>query len=102
MKLIQILLPLTNNSGRPFPPELYSIVTQELTERFGGLTAFTGAPAEGLWKKTAAHTASDAIVIFEVMSETIDRVWWHHYKTTLESRFSQEELVVRILDIDLI
>jgi hypothetical protein len=45
--LIQILLPLVDNEGQPFPHSDYMRVRSELTERFGGLTAFTRAPAEG-------------------------------------------------------
>jgi hypothetical protein len=45
--LIQILLPLYDNAGAPLPRELYDDVREELTRRFGGLTAFTRAPAEG-------------------------------------------------------
>ena len=46
MYLIHILLPLNDNEGRPHGRELLRAV--ELTERFGGLTAHTRAPAEGL------------------------------------------------------
>ena len=46
--LIQILLPLFDNGGQPFPRSDYMRVRSELTERFGGLTAFTRTPAEGL------------------------------------------------------
>ena len=42
MHLIEILLPL-NNSGRPFRTETYAEVREHLTERFGGLTAFSRA-----------------------------------------------------------
>ena len=48
MYLIQILLPLNDNQGRPVARELFRDVGSELTGRFGGLTAHTRAPAEGL------------------------------------------------------
>jgi hypothetical protein len=48
MYLIHILLPLKDNQGRPHGRELFRGVAGELTERFGGLTAYTRAPAEGL------------------------------------------------------
>ncbi len=50
MHLVQILLPLADNRGRPFPAAMLGDVRRELTERFGGLTAFTRAPAEGFWE----------------------------------------------------
>jgi hypothetical protein len=49
MHLVEILLPLNDNRGRPFAPEKYPAVRQHLTERFGGLTAFTRSPAQGGW-----------------------------------------------------
>jgi hypothetical protein len=39
MYLVQILLPVYDNDGRPFPASSYADVRRELTERFGGLTA---------------------------------------------------------------
>jgi hypothetical protein len=47
--LVQILLPIYDNQGSKLASEFYSRVRSELTERFGGLTAYTRAPAEGLW-----------------------------------------------------
>src|SRR3981081_523239 len=41
MHLVELLLPLHDNSGQPFRAEKYAEVRQHLTERFGGLTAFT-------------------------------------------------------------
>jgi hypothetical protein len=95
LQLIQILLPLFDNEGAPFPQAAYRLVTGELTERFGGLTAFTRAPAEGLWKDEAARTTRDEIVVLEVMTKVIDRVWWRDYRRALEARFRQDEIVIR-------
>src|SRR4051812_2192906 len=50
MHLVQILLPLFDNDGTPLPSGEYAKVRHELMERFGGLTAHTQAPAEGVWK----------------------------------------------------
>jgi hypothetical protein len=44
MHLVEILLPLHDNSGRPFGAEKYAAIRQHLTERFG---AFTRSPAQG-------------------------------------------------------
>ena len=96
MHLIQVLLPLYENDGRPLPRDLYRAVAAELTERFGGLTAHTRAPAEGLWKEGPASTARDDIVIYEVMADRLDRAWWRDYRSGLEARFRQEQVVVRV------
>ena len=95
MHLIEILLPLADNEGRPFPPALWSGVRQELVDRFGGLTAFTRSPAEGLWEAKEGEPSRDEIVIFEVMAETLHRDWWRGLRGELERRFHQEEVVIR-------
>ena len=96
MHLIQILLPLYDNAGAPLPRELFAGVREELTQSFGGLTAFTRAPAEGLWQDEG-ETARDDIVVFEVMARDIDRPWWERYRAELEQRFVQETIVVRAI-----
>jgi hypothetical protein len=94
MHLVQILLPLYDNDGHPFGEELFTTIRSELTERFGGLTAFTSAPAEGLWK-SEGKTHHDEIVVFEVMAATLDAGWWQRYRKNLEERFSQNSILIR-------
>jgi hypothetical protein len=101
MHLIQILLPLYDNAGKRFGKQLYAKVRSELTERFGGLTAFTRAPAQGLWKD-AGKTKRDDIVVFEIMVEEVDADWWHGYRETLEKAFRQDEIVIRAQPITLL
>ena len=99
MHLVQILLPLVDDAGAPFPPEHYRVVGDLLTERFGGLTAYTRAPAEGRWKQ-GGDVARDEIVIFEVMAKTLERGWWRDYRSVLERRFAQESIVIRAHTIE--
>ncbi|WP_419829955.1 hypothetical protein [Methylobacterium sp.] len=99
--LIQILLPLSENEGRRFPPSTYARVRSELTERFGGMTAFTRGVAEGLWEENG-RTARDDIVVFEVMSPDLDARWWDGYRRSLETRFRQERIIIRAQDIALL
>jgi hypothetical protein len=101
MQLVQILLPLTDNDGKPFAANLFAQVRRELTERFGGLTAFTRAPAEGAWKD-AGETQHDDIIVLEVMTESLDRAWWTKYRQELELRFDQDEIVIRAQEITLL
>ena len=79
---------------RPFGEDLFTTIRSELTERFGGLTAFTSAPAEGLWK-SEGKTHHDEIVVFEVMAATLDAGWWQRYRKNLEERFSQNSIIIR-------
>ena len=95
MHVIEIFLPLADNEGRPFPAALWAGVREALVERFGGLTAFTRSPAEGLWDEGEGGRSRDQIVIFEVMAETLDRGWWRGFREGLERDFRQEEIVVR-------
>jgi len=94
VQLIQILLPLYDNAGAALPRTLFGEVRRELTETFGGLTAFTRAPAEGHWREDG-ETTHDDIVVFEVMAERLDEAWWRAYRGKLEQRFRQGMIVIR-------
>lgn len=98
MYLIQILIPVYDNEGRRFPRGSFEAVRDELTERFGGLTAFVQSPALGLWKDAqSGATARDDMVLFEVMADTLEREWWADYRRKLEEVFRQDEIVVRAI-----
>ena len=102
MHVIEILLPLADNDGKPFAPGLHAAVRDELAEHFGGVTAFTRSPAEGLWKAGEGEPERDDIVIFEVMADWLDRGWWRGYRSELERRFGQEEILVRAGEVELL
>jgi hypothetical protein len=74
MHLVELLLPLNDNSGKPFDLAKFDAVRQHLTERFGGLTAFTRSPALGTTTGSGT-TVHDEIVVFEVMTNTLDASW---------------------------
>lgn len=97
MYLVQLLLPLFDNDGHAFEASEYVRLRTELADRFGGVTAYTRAPARGVWKDDAGETTRDDIVIFEVMTADLDQVWWTEFRKHLESRFRQERLIVRAL-----
>lgn len=97
MYLVQILLPLYDNEGHAFDASAYVHLRTELADRFGGVTAYTRAPARGVWKDDAGETTRDDIVIFEVMTHDLDRDWWTAFRKDLEARFRQESLIVRAL-----
>src|SRR4051812_43275569 len=92
--LVQVLLPVCDNSGQRFPNTDYNKVRDVLTEAFGGLTAYTRAPAEGLWD-SGRTLKRDDVVVLEVMTETLDRAWWSEYRRELERLFRQDHMVVR-------
>ena len=80
MHLVQLLLPLVGE------PEVFDEVMHELTERHGGVTAYTRAPAAGRWKNPSASTERDDIVVIEVMVDELDKRWWARYRKKLEKR----------------
>ena len=71
-----------------------------LTDRFSGLTAYTRAPAQGLWSEADGPPKRDDIVVYEVMTDTLDRAWWADFRRSLERHFAQEELVIRALAVE--
>ena len=98
--LVQLLIPLRDNDGNPFPASHYAALREELASRFGGVTAYTRAPAEGTWSAGDDSRARDDIVVYEVMVDRLDRAAWMAYRRMLEARFAQDELVVRAQRIE--
>lgn len=101
MHLMQIFLPVTDNQGNQFPQSLFNGVKDELAEKFGGVTAFTQSPAEGLWIKDH-QTQKDRILIYEVMTETMEHAWWSHFRKRMETLLKQERILIRSMVINLI
>ena len=101
MHLIEIFLPLNDNGGEPFGVEKYAAIRRHLTERFGGMTAFTRSPAQGT-TTDGGNTVHDDIVVFEVMTETLDVSWWHGYRRELEREFRQDAIVARASAVTLL
>jgi hypothetical protein len=95
MYLIELFLPTYDNSGKPFPKSEFDRIRHELTARFGGVTAFLRSPAVGLWADDSGKVRRDDLAIFEVMADALDRDWWRQFRTQLEQRFRQEEIVMR-------
>ena len=102
MYLVQILLPVYDNDGQAFEAREYLELRGELADRFGGITAYMRAPARGVWKDDAGGTSHDDVVIFEVMTDTLDRAWWTRFRQALERRFRQESVIVRAWDSTLL
>jgi hypothetical protein len=100
MHLVELLLPLRDNDGKPFPREMLDGVRHALTERFGGVTAHLRAPAAGAWKDDDGDVERDDVVIVEVVDEDLDRAWWAGYRRTLESRFRQDVILIRATPVE--
>ena len=98
--LVQLILPVFDPQGTPIPRAQFSQVRRELTDQFGGVTAYTRAPAEGTWEDDDGTVHRDDVVIVEVMTPEVDRGWWKKYASELRTRFKQEALVVRALPFE--
>ena len=95
LHLVQLFLPLSDNEGSAFPKSLYDVVRTELTERFGGVTAFIRSPAVGVWEDDGGEVQRDEVVLFEVMADNVDHGWWAAYREDLQRRFDQDEVLIR-------
>jgi hypothetical protein len=101
MHLVQILLPVRDNAGSVFRPGLIEDVVELLAVRFGGVTAYDRAPADGRWC-SSGRVQHDEVVVLEVMVDQLDRAWWRDFRADLEKRFEQEQLIVRAETIELL
>ena len=95
MYLIQIFLPLYDNNKRRIPRTRFTQVADELTAKYGGLSMYSRAPLVGLWSPSHRRTQRDDLVIYEVMSRTLNRRWWRHYRQKLEQLFKQQQVIIR-------
>ncbi len=94
--LVQLLLPVADDHGRKYPAPFWDSLKTRLADAFGGVTAYTRAPAEGIWAPDAG-TARDTIFLVEVMTDRIDEGWWSDLRRGLEHDLRQEEIVIRAL-----
>jgi hypothetical protein len=99
MHLVQIILPLYANSGERLRRELFDDVKRELVQQFGGVTAYTRSPAEGIWDDGRGAQRDD-VLLYEVMAASLDRDWWARYRKELQSRFEQQDLVIRAMGVE--
>lgn len=95
MYVVQIFLPLNDQSGLRIPQARFEQAATELSQRFGGLTAYTRAPAKGVWRKAGRRAMHDDIVIYEVICPRLQRRWWKATRLKLEKAFDQESILIR-------
>ena len=101
MHLIQLYLPLYDEKGATISHKAFVAVRDLLTQRFGGITTYSRAPAKGFWKDKG-KVKRDDIVVFEVITQRLDKKWWRAYRKTLEARFRQKQILVRAQAMEII
>lgn len=102
MHLVQFFLPVFDKHGQPFEKARFDAVRKELTDAFGGVTAYVRSPAVGAWEDDRGAICRDDVLLFEVMAEALDHAWWRGYRTTLEQRFAQDEVLVRACAVEML
>jgi hypothetical protein len=100
MYLVQILLPEYDQDGTPLLRETYEEIQEELVSKFGGLTAYTRSPAEGIWNPDSKARQLDEIIMIEVMVTELDRLWWANFRQKLEAKLRQESVVIRSIAME--
>jgi hypothetical protein len=98
MYLVQLLLPLADNAGNPFPTDILKGIQTELSQRFGGLTAYSRAPAKGVWGQGGDQQEDDIIVV-DVMAQTLEEMWWREFRQRIEDLLKQEKIVIRAVEM---
>jgi len=94
MHVVEIFVPTTFGTGGQIPKALLELLKQELTDEFGGVTAYTRSPAEGLWK-SGDNVERDVVLILEVMTGSIDKPWWKAFRQRTEAVLRQQEILIR-------
>jgi hypothetical protein len=92
--LIEIFIPLYDNDGRRFEQAFYSDVRSTMFDKFGGITVFGRAPAQGMDTDGGKSRHND-LIVFEVMTEAIDAAWWQAYRKRLEQVPKQDRILIR-------
>jgi hypothetical protein len=92
-------LPLYDNGREAYPKAMFDRIRLELTDAFGGVTAFLRSPAVGLWENESGEVQRDDVVLFEIMTDDLDHNWWQHYRHDLQNRFRQQSILVRATDV---
>lgn len=96
MYLIQLFLPVFDNGGKKIAKLHWKSLESELADRFGGVTTYSRAPANGTWKRNGHRKEHDELIVFEVMSARVDERWWKAKRRQLEEIFRQHSILVRI------
>jgi inorganic pyrophosphatase len=99
--LVQLFLPLYDNKGMPFAEKYYHQVREELTLAFGGTTFYFRSPVLGTWKQEN-KVFKDELLVAEVLTTNREAQFFNAYKSILEKRFKQEEIMMRFMNVSLI
>lgn len=98
MYLVQLLLPVLEEPA----DHVFDDLKRTLTKHFEGFTAYSQAPAEGMWAPDGGPEERDSIIVVEVMTATVDREWWHQLRMKLEADLKQDLVIIRAQAIEML
>lgn len=100
MHLVQLLLPVTDD-GERFA-DVHRKLRDALASRFGGVTAYSRSPAQGVWKPEGRGAVHDDEILLEVVVEHLQAEWWRELRHRLERALDQESIIIRTSAIQII
>jgi hypothetical protein len=101
MYLVQLLLPVTGTTAEH--EAVHAELREELIARFGGVTAYSRAPAQGAWKPGEGGGAvHDDVVLIEVVAEHLQAEWWRALRHRLERALDQDSILIRAMAVQML
>lgn len=94
-----MLLPVARGAHGNASATTLRDVTRELGHTFGGLTAYSRAPAQGRWRHDGGGEERDDLVVVEGMVERVEPESWSSFRSRWAAGLGQDELVVRCWEI---
>jgi hypothetical protein len=96
----EVLIPLADNEGRPFPWSRIEGVSTRLPKRFGGCRSQPFAPHLGLWKYRGV-VYREGLLLLTVDAPRADASleWMLAFKQRLKRQFQQLEIYVAVTEL---
>jgi hypothetical protein len=88
-----------DNDGHCFPPHIWENLKNTLVDKFGGVTAYTRSPAEGIWSPSPTERSRDQIFTVEVIVRDFDTEWWQILRRDMQNILRQDQLLFRVSPI---
>ncbi len=101
MFLVEIFIPRSVLEAEPNRKQVEQLKV-EFTNKFGGVTSYLRASADGLWVNGEGKIERDEIGVLEVMVEKIDKDWWRQLRKRLEMDMKQEQILIRSRAVELL
>ena len=96
----EILIPLADNRGRPFPWARVHEVALELRDRFEGCRTQSLAPYLGMWKyRGKIYQEGFVLIVAEAPRSDDSLNWMLTYKQRLKKQFRQIDVYLAVSEV---